>query len=180
MADERRIVIELKATSSASSTGGADKEAQDEALTSVLKVIQHPVQSLEKNFFGKNIIAYQMWQYTKKTIKSAALYQAEKYFNLSEDYKSEQTLENIVSVVENVAGIGASILGGAVVGAKAGGVWGAVIGAAVGTVQAGVNTFINREKAFFNQNMKLTTMNIQSSFQQTKLGLVDNGRGTLN
>ena len=176
MTDERKIVIELK-LSGGTGGGSGQKDDDETSLTDILKSVQHPIKTLEKNMFGKNVLVYEGYMQAKRMIKSVALYHAEKYFNLTENYKAEQDLQNVTSVIAHVGSIGTSILAGAVIGAKVGH---PIIGAVVGTGIAAANIFIDREKAFFQQNMQLTTMRMQSSFQMTKLGLIDNGRGTLN
>lgn len=178
MADERKIVIELKLSGTAGGGGGSRKDDDGEtSLTDILKDIQHPIKTVEKNIFGKNVLVYELYSQAKQTIKKTALYSASKYFNLTENYKAEQGLQNVTSVVEHIGSIGTSILGGAIIGVKAGH---PVIGAAVGLVVGAVNTGIDAAKSWDAQHMQLTTMNIQSSFQMTKLGLINNGRGTLN
>lgn len=179
MADERKIVIELKVNGSGGNVTRSSGNTEEENLTDVLKTIQHPIKTLEKNVFGKNILAYEAYNQAKTTIKKTAFYVAEKYFNLTENYKAEQDLENVMSVIEHVSGIGASVLGGAIIGTKVAPGIGTAIGAGVGLISAAINTGIDAVKAWDRQHMQLTAMNIQSSFQMTKLGLIDNGRGTL-
>lgn len=181
MADERKIVIELKANdilSSNASLNNADEESS-ENLTGLLKTMQHPVSSLEQATLGKNVLVYRLYESAKQTIKSTALYSAQKYFNLTENYKAQMDLNNTLSVIEHISNIGTSILGGAIAGAKFG-PGGAFAGAVAGTITAGVNVAINAAKAWDQQNLSLTQMNMQSAFQRTRLGLVDDGRGTLN
>lgn len=178
MADDKKIIIELTTSTTTTTTTTQTQSGDD--LADILSMIQHPIKTLEKNVFGKNLIAYEAYQQVKRDVKSNALYVAHKYFNLTENYKAEQALENVESVISGVVGIGATIIGGAVMGAKAGGGYGAIAGAIIGAGHAVVNTATNAIKAWDRQHQQLTTMNIQSSFQQARLGLIDNGRGTLN
>ena len=86
-----------------------------------------------------------------------------------------------MSVLEHVSSIGASIVGGAITGAKVSGTpVGAAIGAVSGAIISSANQIINGFKAWDTQNINIATMNKQSAFQQVRLGLVDNGRGTEN
>lgn len=179
MADERRIVIELRATNQNGDAAKNKKDDDETNLTNLLKAIQHPIQTAEKATFGKNIVVYRAWEQSKSLIKNSAMYVVGRYFNLTENYKGEQDLQNTLSVLGNVIGAGTSIVGGAIAGAKAGPV-GIVAGAAVGAVFWTANTALNAFKAWDNQRIQLATMNIESSFQQVRLGLVDNGRGTQN
>lgn len=179
MADERKIVIELKATGS-----GSDKSSKSEEsdLTDALKNLQHPIQSMEKATLGKNVLVYRTYQQAKALLKDTTIYAVRKYFNLTENYKAEQDLNNTLSVLSNLASAGTSILGGAIAGAKVSGgnPYVAAAGAVVGFTTWGINTGLNAAKSWDQQHMQLTTMNIQSEFQQVRLGLIDNGRGTQN
>ena len=191
-ADTRKIIIELKfSDGEAQETNSASSEQVGSGssfnLSQFLDYVQHPIRSLEKATLGKNILVYQTYQYAKSMIKSVSLYAAERYFNLTENYKAEQTLQNTMSVIEHVSGIGTTIIGSAVTGAmggfKVGGGYGAAAGAAIGATvgagMAGINTIVETFKAWDQQKRSLLTMNIQSSFQQTRLGLIDDGRGTM-
>ena len=179
MADERRIVIEL-------TLGGAGKpkeDSDDVSLTDVLKAAQHPFKTLESEMISKLPGNTQLWTYAigqaKALIKNSGMYLIERYFNLTENYKAEQTLENTMSIISNVAEGYGSIIGGAIVGAKAG-PWGALAGAAIGAVSWTASTFIDAQKAFDQQNISLATMNMQSGYQMVRMGLIDDGRGTQN
>lgn len=175
MADERRIVIELKLNNSGSNNDEESKE--DENLTSILKFAQHPIKSSEEALLGKNIIFYSFYQQAKQSIKSNGLYFINQYFNLTENYKAEQDLNNTLSYISNGASFFGSILASALIGGKAGHpVAGAIVGAGMGAV----NVVLNSYKAYDQQNIRLASMNIQSNYQKVRLGLIDDGRGTQN
>lgn len=176
MADERRIVIELKL---GSGSEDEDKEDENASLTDMLKIMQHPIKALEKATLGKNALVYYAYQQAKQIAKTTALYRIERYFNLTENYKAEQDMENTLNVISHEVEAWTSIIGGAIVGAKAG-PWGALAGTAIGLVAWGTNTGFSAWKAWDQQNMQLQTMNIQSNFQKVRLGLIDDGRGTQN
>lgn len=177
MADERRIVIELKLSDG--SDASSDEENKEDDLTDILQIAQHPIRALEKATLGKNKILYYAYQQSKQIIKNAALYNLQLYFNLTENYKSEQDLQNTLSVISHVSEAWSLTLGGAIMGAKAGPA-GAVAGAAIGLTFSGINTVFNAFKEWNQQSIQLNTMNIQSSYQKVRLGLIDDGRGTQN
>lgn len=179
MADERKIVIELKVNNLSSETSAAKGENSEDNLTDLLKDMQHPIASLEKATLGKNVLAYNFYQNGKQLLKSGTLYYAQKYFNLTENYKMQTDLSNTLSIIEHISSIGASIAGGALTGAKLGPI-GAAVGAVIGAGTAIGNNIISATKAWENQSISLHQANMQSSFQQVRLGLVDDGRGTLN
>lgn len=174
MPDERRIVIELKPVDGKGNDSSKDKSY---SLRDFLEDIQHPVKSLEKATLGKNVLIYRTYQQGKELIKNAATFQLQKYFNLTENYKAEQTLENALNVISNVSSIGTSIIGGALAGLSVGH---PVLGGVIGAGFAIGNQMLNTWKTYDQQNRQITTSNLQSAFQKTKLGLVDDGRGTLN
>ena len=178
MADERRIVIELKLGSGSSTTSSNDED-EEMSLTDMLKIAQHPIKALEKATLGKSAVVYYAYQQAKQIVKATALYQLERYYNLTENYKAEQDLNNTLSVLERSVEGYTSIIGGAIIGAKAG-PWGALAGAVVGAASWATNTVFSAWKAFDQQSIQLATMNIQSSYQKVRLGLIDDGRGTQN
>lgn len=176
MADERRIVIELKLKDPTDS--GSD-ENESENLTEVLEKMQHPLKTLERKALGKSELLYFWYGRSKELIKSYAKFQIGMYFNLTENYKAEQTLENTISILDNVSSSVGSVFAGAIAGAKAGPV-GALVGAGIGATFSVATTLSNAVKSFIQQDIQLTTMNMQSSYQRVKLGLIDDGRGTQN
>lgn len=178
MADERRIVIELK-LGGGSDGQGQEKEGKEIGLSDILKAAQHPIKALEKATLGKNELVYYAYQQAKQIVKNTALYQIGRYYNLTENYEAEQDLNNALSVLSHASSGYASILGGAIIGAKAG-PYGALAGALIGTASWTTTTVFNAWKAFDQQNMRLQTMNIQSAYQKVRLGLIDDGRGTQN
>lgn len=179
MADERRIVIELKVTGSGGNDSGSSGNSDEKDLVQGLRALQNPLGTMEKATLGKSIIVYSAYQKAKSFVKTTALFQLERYYNLTENYKGEQDLSNTLSILSHFSEMATSIVGSAIVGAKAG-PWGAVAGMAVGIASWGANTVFNSWKAFDQQNRELQTMNIQSSYQKVRLGLIDDGRGTQN
>lgn len=190
MADERRIVIELKVADSDGSgastiTGMAQQNQMANNLVQKLRMIQHPFSALSNNLLNKATLGkVEFASYTlniaKNIAKNGALYFLNRYYNLSEDYKSEQNLRNTMSVLEHIGQAWTSILGGAITGAKVGQGWGAAIGAVVGATGWTANTLMSGYKAHDSETISLSTMNIQSGYQKVRLGLIDDGRGTQN
>ena len=184
MADDRRIIIELKV--SGSSDGDSKKrEKESNNLVDFLQKAQNPLGTLEKSIIneatlGKTEMVNYMWQQTKALAKNAIFYTVHKYYNLTENYKAEQDLNNTLSVISHVGEAYTSILGGAIAGAKAGGGWGAAIGAVAGATFWIGNTAIDAVKAWDQEGIQLNTMRIQSGYQKARLGLIDDGRGTQN
>ena len=189
MADDRRIVIELKVSSG---DGGEEKttaekefEKANRLLASKLQIIQNPIGTIESSLLkkatnGKPQLANYVLGQTKELSKKAITYFLGRYYNLTENYKAEQTIDNVMSCVNHVESILGTIGAGAIAGAQVGGGYGAIFGAALGVVFATTNTVIDTIKAFDQEDINLATMKIQSSYQKARLGLIDDGRGTQN
>ena len=179
MADERRIVIELKLNNT---TQKKDKEkSEGDQIVKVLKAIKNPTEAVGEAVFGKNDFLFYTFQQAKNLAKSTLTYYLQRYFNLTENYQAEQDLSNTMSIISHSSDFFSSIIGGAIMGAETtGNIAGAIGGAIVGTGVSITNTIINAQKIWDQQSMKLQTMNMQSSFQRVKLGLIDDGRGTQN
>lgn len=173
MADERRIVIELRAGAAADDDG----EEEETSLTDMLKVAQHPIKAFEQAVFGNHAIGYYIYSQTKSFVVSTAKYSFGRYFNLSENYKAEQDLDNTLNVLSHLSNGYGSLIGGALVGAKVGH---PLIGAAIGGIAWTANTVLDAQKAWDAQNLQLTATRMQSGFQKVRLGLIDDGRGTQN
>lgn len=173
MADEKRIVIELRAGAATDNDG----EEEETSLTDMLRVAQHPIKAFEKAVFGKSALAYYTYNQMKSLTINTAKYAIGRYFNLSENYKAEQDLDNTLNVLSNISGAYGSLIGGALVGAKVGH---PLIGAAIGGGVWVTNTILNAQKTWDAQNLQLTATRMQSGFQKVRLGLIDDGRGTQN
>lgn len=179
MADERRIVIELKISGNDSNNISGDEEESSKNLTDMLSTMQHPIKALESAVLGKGTLLNYAFQQAKQIIKTSVLYGLERYYNLTENYKAEQDLQNTLNVISNFSDGWTSTFGGALVGAKAGPA-GAVIGGVIGLGAWGINTMISAKKAWDQQDLNLTSMRKQSVYQKVRLGLIDDGRGTQN
>lgn len=187
MADERRVVIELKVSGSGDDSNDALKNNDDESkdLVKKLRMMQNPFGAIEKKLLekatlGKTEFAAYATNQIKNLAKKGFLYSLNKYFNLSEDYKAEQDLNNTMSILSHVSSAYTSVLAGAIAGAKTAGAAGAVVGAVAGAAIWTGNTLIDAVKAWDQQNIQLSTSRIQSGYQKVRLGLVDDGRGTQN
>lgn len=177
MADDRRIVIELKAENHQAFVGAPKSENKQESFN--LSNLAHPIKSIEKNTIGKNVIAYQAYSLVKQQIKAVAMYEINKYFSLTENYTTQQSFNNALTAIGKVASFGTTVVSGAMMGSSMGPV-GAAVGAAVAAVGWTANESIQIYQRFDQQNRELATMNTQSQFQMTRMGLVDGGRNSQN
>lgn len=177
MADERKIVIELKPQDVNKSVGDGEKKNKQDSYD--LSALAHPIKYLEKNTIGKNVIAYQAYSLVKQQIKTMAMYEINKYFSLTENYTAQQNMNNALTAISKVASFGTTVVGGAMTGSALG-PYGAAAGAIVAAVGWTVNESIQVYQRFDQQRRDLATMNTQSQFQLTRMGLVDGGRNSQN
>lgn len=172
MADSRNIVIELKLKDSGGNSL-SEKNAEEKSGGEVdLKALLHPVKTIEKATLGKHVVVYQAYNKAKAMLKQEAMYEINKYFSLTENYKAQQDMNNALATIEKVTGFGTAVIAGAMTG----GPWGAVA-AGVGYVGSEI---IQTYQRFDQQNRNLATMNVESTFQLTRMGLIDGGRGSYN
>lgn len=182
MADTRNIVIELKLKNSNGGNSLSSKSTKgdgNEEFKANLTTLLHPVKTMEKNVSGKNIVVNQAYQYAKSAIKQMVMYEINKYYSLTENYKAQQDMSNALATIGKVSNFGSTVAAGAITGA-AGGPVGAAFGAIVAAVGYAANEGIQTYQRFEQQNRNLATMNVQSSFQLTRMGLIDGGRGSYN
>lgn len=179
MADERKIVIELSL--GASGSNGSKKKEDDTTkdLTDILEFIQHPIKNTENALLGKSVLINQIYQRTKSVVKQNAEYYFGKHINLTENYKLENDFNNAKNIISKSIQIGSSIIGGAIIGSEFGPA-GIAVGAALGFVSEAVNTITEGIHAHEQENIQLNTIRVESSYQMTRMGLIDNGRNTLN
>lgn len=109
-----------------------------------------------------------------------ASYAIDRYCTLQEDYMSKQAISNVRKTI-NVAqsGLG-NIIGSAVTGAQVGGIGGAVGGAVIGAASFGLNTYLNYQQRMSSYYQQLNSTNFQTDFSASRLGLINNSRGTEN
>lgn len=177
--DEKRIVIEIKTTDSNNGGGSSSGTSQKNNGEIDLNALVHPIKSIEAQTLGKSVLLNQAYQYTKTAVKSIVSYQINRYFSLTEDYKSEQILSNTLNIIGKVSALGSAIGAGAITGSAAGPV-GTAIGAVVGAAGWTINEAIQGVHRFDQVGIQLNQMRYDVAFAKTKLGLIDGGKGTEN
>lgn len=179
MADSRNIVITLKMQHEyISSDSGSNESGEDRGKASINKLLR-PTKTRGKEVLAKNVILNQAYQYAKASIKQAVEYQLNVYFSLTENYTAQQDMNNALTSIGKVTGFGASIMTGATAGSVVPGA-GTVVGAIAAAVAYAGNEAIQTYQRFNQQERTLAGMNVQSSFQLTRMGLIDGGRGSSN
>ena len=182
MADDRRIVIELKNisgddTAASKTNDTAEKNSKD--LQKVVQTLFHPIKTLEKETIGRNAVVAYAFGEAKQIVLTAARYQLNKYFTLREDYEGEVDFTNMMTTITKVTGFATTVGAGALVGAKTGTVTGTLIGAGIGATGYVVKEIYAAKERRLQQEITINSNNAQSQFQQTRLGLTT-GRGVTN
>ena len=118
--------------------------------------------------------------WTFNEIEAQVMYDIGKYASLTEDYKMQVLVSNAQETINRVKSLSSSIIGSAMLGAKIGGGGGALVGATIGLFTSGTSQILNMARSYDQQNISLSTANKQSQYAQSRLGLIDNGRGTQN
>lgn len=101
-------------------------------------------------------------QLAKNVLLSEALYESEKYFNLTDNVQGKRNLNIARQNVERVWGIAQDTI----VGAKAGGVVGAIIGFGVGLTELGVKIY----QGYDQQSIKIRQMEEQLDYTRQRMG----------
>lgn len=136
-------------------------------------------------------VAQQAANVVKKIVNSTtvqtAIWGIEKQLSLKEDYLGENTLNQIKGNISAFKQYASGMYEGAQAGAKLGksfGPVGAAIGAGIGAVGGASytkwKTDVEWRKKQMEYQQKLNETNLQTSFQASRMGLVDGSQGTLN
>jgi hypothetical protein len=178
MAETRKITIEILTT-----TQKTDSESRVEQLEKRFEKMLEPKgvpDSPKKKSSAKKYFMHKAMDQSRSLITKAASATINRYFDLSEDYITENTYKNTMVIVNKTRGLATSVIGGAMSGARIGGVWGAVAGAAIGAIGWGGSEYIQNKAALSSYYQSINAASMQTQFQRTRAGLVDNGRGTDN
>ena len=157
--DSRNVVIELRVTNSA----GTPKEEEQNQTEE------------EQNTASVNwssVLVTQAWGYAKSQITSMVLYDVNRYLNLTENYKTQMTVKNAQIAISKVTSLATMLATGFAVGNA--------LGAAVAGVAWVISEGIGIAQRFNDAYTEIAKNNYQSIYAMSKLGLIDNGRGTQN
>ena len=133
--------------------------------------------------FGKvvGLIVYDEAQF----LKTYALSEVNRYFSLTDDYISQNKLNELKTRINRFKTTNSAAVSGALKGAVAarrlgpvGQAIGAVIGAASGVRRSGLEARVERNVRKEQYDMQLNATNIQTNFMASRASLVNGGRGT--
>jgi hypothetical protein len=167
MADERKVVIEIKTA-----------KDKDEVETETTKPKDEKAVEKTQGQIIKGIIVHEGAKIAKQTLQRALENTVGRYFTLTEDYIGEQSYQNAKTVISK----GTSLIKSAGTGFIMGGGFtpAGFVGAGIGAIAWGVNEgfAIFERKTNFAQSLNASRYNV--GFMGTRTGLIDNGRGTEN
>lgn len=180
MADERKIVIELK-------NAGAVQENKKDTGTSLESDGSFNLSTAMSKGMTAGAIANTAWisiattlaKDTLEEFKQVAAYDINKFFNLRDDYIGEMRFNHIKTAWQKAQSLSGAMSAGATMGAM-GGTAGMAVGAVIGATFWFVSEIISSYQRAETQRIALDTAKYQSAFQLTRLGLIDGGRGTEN
>jgi len=179
MADTSKIVIELKSVGSDSVANGQDQTVNgSDTVKKASSTLVQGANNPSKETMARNMLIKQAVSSAVAFTSQVGQYHISKYFALREDYESEQTYQNGMAAVEEIASFGSSVANGAILGSF-GGPIGAVIGAGISAVAWTVKEVFSIKKNWFNQQVSINTSNTQTGYSRVRLGLT-NDRGETN
>lgn len=97
-----------------------------------------------------------------QTLLSEALYEANKYFDLTDNVEGKRNLNIAVGMVHR----GATVLTSTLIGAKIGGVPGAVVGFVASSISEAINIY----QGYDPQNIQLRQLNTQLEYTRERAG----------
>ena len=163
-ADERKIVIELK--SLVGSSDGEDTDDSEDKEDQRASAAKSAVKQIN-TFVARELVA-------------EVSFEINRYLSLSEDYKNAVRLANIKTTVNKVKALGQSAVNAFVLGSQLGGPVGGVIGAFIGVGMAGISEAAELKRQYNEQDLQLALNDRATGYARSRLGLIDNGRGTYN
>lgn len=170
--------------------GGDDEDDKEKnkpnALASGLEGLKramHPVQTALSHKNNEGPVAY----FGRETAKSAislletvTVTTVNRYFRLSEDYKSQNYLNNVMGNINRAKSVLNSTLTGAIGGAKVGGVPGAIGGVILGAATSAITQGLEYRNQTIEFKTALNATRIETAFRAERAGLYDGGKGTEN
>ena len=178
MGETRKITIEILNTNEESDAEKRIAELE-ERFNKMLEPKTKNKNKKEK-ISAKQYFTHKALDQAFSLIKQTTSMSVNRYFNLNEDYMSENSYRNISTAVNKGVSLATTVVGGAMAGAKVGGVWGGIGGAIISTIGWGGAEFIQNQATLSSYYQSINASNMQTNFSRTRAGLADNGRGTEN
>lgn len=167
MAD-KNFVIEIRARNEGDEAR-ADFDNENEAA-----------EILEKRNKAKKTALKKVANYAYAEIRAQVQYDVGKYVNLTENYKASVLMSNIDSTAQKAMSIVGVTTASAQLGAMLGAGVGAGIGAAAGFLMGVASETMSLVRQYDQQNLSINMNETYAGYSRSRLGLIDNGRGTQN
>ena len=115
-----------------SSSSSKDKKKPEEELLGALKVALRPLKTLEKVIIGDSQSANFLYNNIKSLAVEATNYSISRSFRLTEDYLSQNTFNNIQTMLSKASGLAGNMIAGATIGSAIMPGAGTIVGLATG------------------------------------------------
>lgn len=126
----------------------------------------------DKMLLGKSVFLNQTANKALNLIKETVDLQLNRYITLKEDYRLNSEINNAKTVLSKAFGISAAVGAGFTIGGPA--------GAAIGAVSYLTTSVIGDVGKYSQIRQGINANNYNMQFQQTRMNLIDNGKGTEN
>lgn len=164
---------------------GNEKEESVSGITSGLQGLQkamHPIRTFTTHKKDESVAM--LWvkesvKYTTELLGKAIPLELNRYFKLSEDYKSQNYLNNTIANIGKIKSFAGATISGAMTGSIIGPV-GAVIGAISGAANNIATQAIQWNNTVANFNASMNATRVETNFRAKRAGLYDGGKGTEN
>lgn len=125
-----------------------------------------------EKILGKSVLLNQTWNVAKSSIMDGIDTVAKRYSNLTENYRFDAIYGNTKTIISKGVGLVSTIAAGATIGGPVGGI--------IAGVGYGISTGIGMYKNYSQIRQGINANNYNMQFQQTRMNLIDNGKGTEN
>lgn len=144
------------------------------------KVTSYLKSSNDPNKYAQAAAAFIAISGAKQLLENTIQLTLNRYYNMSENYISQNEYRNIMTGVSKVASLGGTIVSGATSGFFIGGPVGGVVGGLVAGLGWGANEYVNAQATKSQYYSQINASNINVAYMRERAGLYMNGKGTEN
>ena len=189
MNDNSTIVIEITGTLGEGTSEKGNKKSSGvfgtfARLTNPMKLLESKLMNkFEEDENRSKALAQAASLRLATTVASKALSSAEagikRYASLNEDYMTSQLMSNVKDTIDRTkSGINTIASGASALSAF--GPWGMAAGAIIGGATFLFDQHMEYQRRMSSYYQQLNASNFQTEFSSSRLGLINNGRGTEN
>lgn len=177
--DTRKIVIEIINNDSDEKNEKNPPKKEDSTLKA-LQIALKPIKSLEKVIVGDSQSTKYVYDSLKNLAIDMTITTLSRNYRLSEDYLSQNALNNTQKLLGKAGGIASSMISGAMVGSALAPGVGTIVGAVLGTGFNIASEALAGTERLSQYYSSLNSASFQSEFSAHRAGLLNEGRGTEN